>query len=50
MLLRSCLSVVDDEYIEELMERSENENGKSSTEYRKNDLKKWRNERKSKQI
>ena len=44
MLLRSCFSVtmaspfeiVDEEYIEELKERSENENTKNSKDYWKN--------------
>ena len=37
--------MVDEEYIEELKDNSENENTKNSTEYWKNVFKKWANER-----
>lgn len=39
---------VDEQFIEELKEMSENENTKKSTEYWKNVFKKWANERKQK--
>ena len=53
MLSRSSFSVtnasrfeiVDEEYIEELIDKIENENTKNSTEYWKNAFKKWANER-----
>ena len=53
MLSRSCLSVtmasrfeiVDENYIEELKDKSENENTNNSTEYWKNVFKKWANKR-----
>ena len=53
MLKRSCFSVtmksrlemVDEEYIEEFMDKSKNENMKNSTEYWKNVLEKWANQR-----
>ena len=53
MLSRSCFSVtmasrfeiVDEEYIEELEDKIENENTKNNTEYGKNVFKKWVNER-----
>ena len=31
--MASCFEIVDEEYIEELKERSENENTKNSTEF-----------------
>ena len=37
--------LVDEEYIEELKDKGENENTKNSTEWRKNVFKKWANER-----
>ena len=37
--------VVDEDYIEELKDKSENENKKDSTEWWKNVFKKWANER-----
>lgn len=37
--------IVDEKYIEELKDKSENENTKKSTEYWKNVFKKWANER-----
>ena len=50
---RSCFSVtmasrfeiVDEDYMEELKDKSENENTKNSTEWWKNVFKKWANER-----
>ena len=53
MLQRSCFivtitspfEIVDEEHIEELKEKSENENTKNSTDYWKNVFKKWENER-----
>ena len=50
---RSCCSVtmasrfeiVDEEYIEELKDKIENEDSKNSSEYWKNVFKKWANER-----
>ena len=53
MLPRSCFSVtiasrfkiVDEEYIEELNDKSENKNTKNSSEYWENAFKKWANER-----
>ena len=43
--MASRLEKVDDEFIEELKEMSENENTKKSTEYWKNVFKKWATER-----
>ena len=37
--------IVNEEYIEELKEKSENENTKNSTEWWESVLKKWTNER-----
>ena len=37
--------MVDEEYIEELMDKSENENTRNGTEYWKKVFKKWTNER-----
>ena len=48
MLSRSCFSrfeLIDENYIEELKEKSENENANNRTEYWKNVFKKWANER-----
>ena len=42
--------IVDEKHIEELKNKSENENTKKSTEYWKNVFKKWANEQISKQI
>ena len=41
----SRFEIVDEEYIEELKDKSENENTKNSTEWGKNVFKKWANER-----
>ena len=41
----SRFEIVDQEYIEELKDKSENENTKNSTEWWKNVFKKWANER-----
>ena len=38
--------IVDQQYIQELKEKSENENTKRSTEYWKNVFKKWADKRK----
>lgn len=43
--MASRLEIVDEKYIEELKDKSENENTKKSTEYWKNVFKKWANER-----
>ena len=43
--MASRFEIVDKEYIEELKEKSENENTKNSTEWWKNVFKKWANER-----
>jgi len=43
--MESHFEIVDEEYIEELKEESENENTRKSTEYCKNVFKKWANER-----
>lgn len=43
--MASRFEIVDEKYIEELKDRSENENTKKSTEYWKNVFKKWANER-----
>ena len=42
--MASCFEIVDEEYIEELKDNSENENTKKSTGYWKNVFKKWANE------
>ena len=47
--MASRFEQVDDEVIEELKEKSENENIKKSTEHWKNVFVKWANERKQKQ-
>ena len=41
--MASCFKIVDKEYIEELKDKSENQNTKNSTKWWKN--KKWANER-----
>ena len=41
----SRFEIVDEDYIEELKDKSENENTKNSMEWRKNVFKKWANER-----
>ena len=43
--MASRFKIVDEEYIEELKDKSENENTKTSTEWWKNVFKKWANER-----
>ena len=43
--MASRCEIVDEEYIEELKDKSENENTKNSTEWSKNVFKKWANER-----
>jgi len=43
--MSSCFEIVDEEYIEELKDKSENENTKRSTEYWESVFKKWANER-----
>ena len=43
--MSSRFEVVDKEYIEELKDKSENENTRKSTEYWKNVFKKWAKER-----
>ena len=43
--MASRFEIVDEEYIEELKDKSENENTRKSTEYWKNVFKKWVNER-----
>ena len=43
--MASRFEIVDEKYIEELKDKSENENTKKSTEYWKNVFKKWANER-----
>ena len=42
--MASYFEIVDEEYIEELKDNSENENTKKSTDYWKNVFKKWANE------
>ena len=42
--MASRFEIVDEEYIEELKDNSENENTKKSTECWKNVFKKWANE------
>ena len=43
--MASRFEIVIEEYIEELKDKSENENTKDSTEWWENVLKKWSNER-----
>ena len=43
--MASRFEIVDEEYIEELKDNSENENTRKNTEYWKNVFKKWANER-----
>ena len=43
--MASCFEIVDQQYIQELKEKSENEKTKKSTEYWKNVFKRWANER-----
>ena len=43
--MASRFEMVDEKYIEELKDKSENENTRKSTEYWKNVFKKWANER-----
>ena len=43
--MASRFEIGDDEYIEELKDKSENENTKNSAEWWKNVFKKWTNER-----
>ena len=43
--MASRFEIVDEEYIEELEHKSENENTKNSTEWWENVFKKWTNER-----
>ena len=43
--MASPFKIVDEEYIEELKNKSEKENTKNSTEWWKNIFKKWANER-----
>ena len=43
--MASCFEIVDEEYIEELKDKSNNKNTRKSTEYWKNVFKKWANER-----
>ena len=43
--MASRFEIVDKKYIEELKDKSENENTRKSTEYWKNVFKKWANER-----
>ena len=43
--MASRFEIVDEEYIEELKNKSENEITKNSTKYRKNVFKNWANER-----
>ena len=42
--MASCFEIVDEEYIEELKDNSENENTKKSTGYWEKVFKKWANE------
>ena len=44
--MASRFKIVEEECIEELKDKSESENTKKSTQYRRNVLKKWANERK----
>ena len=48
--MASRFEIVDEEYIEELKDKSENENKKNSMEWWKNVFKKWANEKTCKQI
>ena len=43
--MASGFEIVDEEYIEELKDKSENENTKDSTEWWENVFKKWANKR-----
>ena len=43
--MQSCFEIVNEESIEELKEKSENENTKNNTELWKNVFKKWAKER-----
>ena len=43
--MASRFEIVDEEYIEELKDKSENENTRKSMEYWKNVFKKWANDR-----
>ena len=43
--MASRFGIVDEKYIKELKDKSENENTRKSTEYWKNVFKKWANER-----
>ena len=43
--MASRFEIVNEEYIEELKEKSENENTKNNTEWWRNVFKKWANER-----
>ena len=43
--MESRFEIVSEEYIEELKDKSENDNTKNSTEWWKNVFKKWANER-----
>ena len=43
--MESRFEIVDENYIEELKDKSENENTNNSTEWWKNVFKKWANER-----
>ena len=43
--MASRFEIVDQEYIEELKDKSENENTKNSTEWWENVFKKWADER-----
>ena len=43
--MASRFEIVNEEYIEQLKDKSENESKKNSTEWRKNVIKKWANER-----
>ena len=45
MAMASRFEIVDQQYVQELKEESENEKTKKSTEYWKNVFKKWANER-----
>ena len=43
--MRCSLEIVDEEYIEEVKDKSENENTKQRTKYWRNVFKKWENKR-----
>ena len=45
--MASCFEIVDGEYIEELKDKSKNENTKDSTKWWENVFKKWVNEKKT---